>query len=123
MPQQRKDRIGRRGERIARRFLRWRKGCRIIESNWRASRLGELDIVALDGQVLVFVEVKALRPEVPADPEDSVTPDKQQRLRRLAQSFVGQYSLGHLPCRFDVLAVTVRRWPWPAKVVHYKDAF
>lgn len=121
MPLQRKDRIGRRGERIARRFLRWRRGYRIIESNWRC-RLGELDIVALDGQVLVFVEVKTRRSTVPADPEDAVTPDKLQRLRRLAQAFVSQYNLGHLPCRIDVLAVTVSDWPWPAKVVHYKDA-
>jgi len=123
MPEQPKDRVGRRGERIARRFLRWRKGYRIIESNWRPSRFGELDIVALDRETLVFVEVKALRREVPADPEDAVIPEKQQRLRRLALSFVSQYSLSHLPCRFDVLAVTVQRWPWPAKVVHYKDAF
>lgn len=123
MPEQCKDRIGRRGERIARRFLRWRKRYRIIESNWRASGLGELDIVALDGQTLVFAEVKTLRPEVPADPEDAVDPEKQRRLRWLGQAFIGRYDLGHLRCRFDVLAVTLRRWPWPARIVHYKDAF
>ena len=94
-----------------------------MESNWRLPRLGELDVVAVDGQVLVFVEVKARRAHVPADPEDAVTPDKQQRMRHLAQSFVSQYDLGHLPCRFDVLAVTVRPWPRLARVVHYKDAF
>lgn len=121
MPEQRKDRIGRRGERIARRFLRWRRRYRILESNWRPSRLGELDIVALDGRELVFVEVKTRRIDSLALPEDAITPEKKQRLRCLADAFVNQYDLGHLPCRIDVLAVTVRRWPWPARIVHYRD--
>ncbi len=123
MPEQAKDRIGRRGERTARRFLRWRKGYRIVERNWRLPRFGELDIVALDGQVLVFVEVKTRRADALAIPEDAITPDKQQRLRRLAQAFTTQYGLGHLPCRFDVVAVTVRSWPRPGRVMHYRDAF
>ncbi len=123
MPQQHKDITGRRGERIARRFLRWRRGYRIIESNWRSSRLGELDIVALDGQVLVFVEVKSCEEDALTVPEDAITPDKRQRLRQLARTFCGHYGLDHLPCRFDVLAVTLRPWPRPAKVTHYKDAF
>lgn len=123
MPERAKDRIGRRGERIARRFLRWRRGYNIIERNWRRPGFGELDIVALDGQTLVFVEVKTRRADALAVPEDAITPDKQQRMRRLAQAFTAQYGLDHLTCRFDVLAVTVRPWPRPGRVTHYKDAF
>jgi len=123
MPEQAKDRIGRRGERTARRFLRWRQGYRIVERNWRLPRFGELDIVALDGQMLVFVEVKTRRADSLAIPEDAITPDKQHRMRRLAQAFIGQHGFDHLPCRFDVVAVTVRSWPRPSQVTHYKDAF
>ncbi len=121
MPAQAKDRLGRRGERIAGRFLRWRRRYRIVARNWR-TLAGELDLVALDGHVLVFAEVKTRRPDAAALPEDAITPEKMERLRCLAEAFTGRYDLGHLPCRFDVLAVTPRPWPWPARVVHYKDA-
>src|SRR3974377_2504685 len=88
MPQQAKDRLGHRGEALARRFLRWRKGLRIIESNWRQAHLGELDIVALDGTTLVFVEVKTRRDEALAIPEDAITADKPRRLRQRAHACI-----------------------------------
>ncbi len=123
MPEQPKDITGRRGERIARRFLRWRRRYRIIQSNWRSPHLGELDIVALDGRELVFVEVKSRAEHALTVPEDAMTVEKRQRLRQLAGTFCSRYRLDHLPCRFDVVTVTVRPWPRPAQVTHYKDAF
>jgi putative endonuclease len=122
MAVQAKDRLGRRGERIACRYLRWRKGYRILDRNWRFPPMGELDIVALDGQTLVFVEVKTRRADSLAVPEDAITPDKARRLRSLADCFVSRHGFGHLPCRCDIVAVTVRPWPRPSRIAHYADA-
>ena len=64
------------------------------------------DLVAWDGDVLVFVEVKALHSGAP--PEDAVGPRKQKRVMRAAQSYRAQYRLQNATYRFDILAVTAR---------------
>jgi putative endonuclease len=114
--------LGRRGEQAAGRFVR-RLGWDILARNWRHATLGELDIVALDGTTVVFAEVKTRRADAASVPEDAMRPAKRDHLRALAQSFVRQYNLTQLPYRFDVLAVTVRPWPWSCQVVHYANAF
>lgn len=96
--------LGARGEDIAARYLAAR-GYRIRERNFRC-RLGEIDLVAEDGGVLVFVEVKARRSGRFGLPQEAVTPLKQARLRRLAQYYLLTHGGLERPCRFDVLAVT-----------------
>jgi putative endonuclease len=78
-------------------------GFRVIASGYR-TKLGEIDLVAWDGDVLVFVEVKALHSEAP--PEDAVGARKQQRVQRAARSYIAQYRLQDAPYRFDILAVS-----------------
>jgi putative endonuclease len=114
--------LGRRGERTARRFVR-RLGWNILVRNWRHATLGEVDVVALDGMTVVFAEVKTRRADSASVPEDAMRPAKRDHLRSLARAFMRQYNLTRLPYRFDVLAVTVRPWPWPCRVVHYAGAF
>jgi len=95
--------IGRQGETAAARFLR-RRGYRILEQNFRC-QAGEIDIVAEDGGVLVFVEVKARTQEEFGLPQAAVTEGKQRRMVLAAQSFLQQRGIKGVDCRFDVVAV------------------
>ena len=79
-------------------------GFRVIASGYR-TREGEVDLIAWDAEVLVFVEVKALRSGAP--PEAAVGLKKQRRITRAARSYLAQYRLQSSPYRFDILAVSV----------------
>ena len=88
-----------------------------------AKLVGELDLVALDGGTIVFVEVRSTETTDPTRPALSVDAVKQRRLTDLALHFLQQHRLLDRPARFDILAVS-----WPANqrqpaVVHYPDAF
>ena len=96
--------FGRRSEIDGARYLR-SIGYRVVGSGYR-TREGEIDLIAWDGNVLVFVEVKSLQSELP--PEDAVGLLKQQRVMRAAQSYIAQYRLHEASSRFDILAVSVR---------------
>jgi putative endonuclease len=95
--------LGEEGERLARKFLE-RRGYRIIASNYR-TRMGEIDLIAEDGQTLVFVEVKARADDRFGGPACAITPAKQARLARLAQQFLATRPLGPRPCRFDAVLI------------------
>jgi putative endonuclease len=94
--------FGRRAEIQAIDYLR-SLGYRIVASGYRC-KSGEIDVIAWEGDVLVFVEVKARRNVEP--PEDAVGFKKQQRMIRAAQSYISQHRLQEIPYRFDILAVT-----------------
>ena len=112
--------LGQRGEALAARFLR-RRGYRVVARGDR-HKLGELDIVAVDGRTVVFVEVKTRSTDEHGHPSDAVTPDKQRRLTRLALAFLKRHGLLETPARFDVVAIT---WPEHGrpKIEHLKNAF
>jgi putative endonuclease len=95
--------FGRRSEIDGADYLR-SVGYRVIASGYR-TRAGEVDLIAWDGKILVFVEVKALHSTAP--PEDAVGYRKRQRVIRAAKSYIAQYRLQEAAYRFDVLAVTV----------------
>jgi putative endonuclease len=95
--------FGRRSEIDGAAYLR-SVGFRVIASGYR-TRAGEIDLIAWDGSILVFVEVKALHSTSP--PEDAVGYRKQRRVMRAAKSYMTQYRLHEVSYRFDVLAVTV----------------
>ena len=95
-------------EEYAARWLR-QKGWRILHRNVRF-RSGELDIVALDQQQLVFVEVRKRSNPRYVSASASVDIRKQQRLLRAAASFLQRYpQWRNLPCRFDVIAFEPRQ--------------
>ncbi len=113
--------FGTRSERSAARFLR-RLGYRILSRNFSCP-LGELDLVALDGACIVFVEVRSTETEDPLRPAVSVDINKQRRLTDLALYFLQKHRLLDRAARFDVLAVS---WPADAReprIVHYPHAF
>jgi len=96
---------------------------RVLGHNY-ATGLGEIDVVALDGNALVFAEVKTRTPSQLGKPEDAVTPAKQRKLTQLALAFMREHDQADRPCRFDVVAVD-----WPADdegeptIRHYPNAF
>ena len=96
---------GRQGEEMAASYLR-EKGYQIIERNWRCSG-GELDLVAVAGNVLVFVEVRTRRGSRFGLAEESITPAKQSRLIELAETYLQEKSLSAQAWRIDVIAVQV----------------
>jgi putative endonuclease len=95
--------FGKRGEELACGELR-RLGYRILDRRFR-TRCGEIDIVARDGDVLVFVEVKARSSGNFGHPFESLTWQKRYRLSRMAASYLFAKRLGDVACRFDVVAV------------------
>jgi putative endonuclease len=96
--------VGRYGERLAGRHLLAR-GLVLLDRNWRCPS-GELDIVARDGPVLVFVEVKTRRSGRFGVPAEAVGADKARRLRRLAARWLAAHAAGdRREIRFDVVSV------------------
>ncbi len=95
---------GQEGERLAARFLEEQGFC-ILDRNYR-NRLGEIDIVAEDKGVIVFVEVRTLKASAGHPPEETIQWKKQQRISRTAQAYIQHKRLEDRPARFDVIAVT-----------------
>jgi putative endonuclease len=100
----RRRQTGRIGEDAAATFLE-RRGYRIVARNWRC-RSGELDIVAEQGDALVFVEVRTRRPTGTfGTAKESVDYRKQRQVREVAQVYLGQTKRYEAKLRFDVIAV------------------
>ena len=96
---------GQAAEALARQFLEQR-GLRLLAQNWRC-RLGELDLVMLDSDTVVFVEVRYRRYSAWGGAAESVDARKREKLSRAAQHFLQQESRwARHPCRFDVIAIT-----------------
>ena len=99
--------LGKRGEDLACAELE-KRGYVIVDRRFR-TRCGELDIVARDGGVLVFVEVKARSGSNFGTPFESITWKKRQRLSQMAASYLFVRRLAGVACRFDVVAVVERQ--------------
>jgi putative endonuclease len=111
--------LGRRGERIAARRLR-RSGYRLLARNFRAAG-AEIDLIATEGETIVFVEVKTRIGVKAGRPEEAVDMRKQERIRRAARVYLSRYRAHERPVRFDVVAITGQ---WPHRRVELiKDAF
>lgn len=113
--------LGRRGEAAAADFLRG-LGYVILEQTVR-KKSGELDLVALDGRTVVFVEVKSRRSDGRGTPGLAVDVAKQKRLTRAGLAYLKRHRLLEQPARFDVVAVV-----WPVgegkpEVTHFRGAF
>jgi putative endonuclease len=118
--------LGNRAEEICARKL-IQRGWRILDRNWRV-RLGEIDIVAMDGDSLVILEVKAhssLNRSGTTAPVMAVGPQKQRRLRRLASAWLtmARQGRGFENLRFDVVGITFAPDGEVAGYEHLENAF
>ena len=112
--------LGSYGERVAVRALT-EAGLQVLDRNWRC-RDGELDVVAREGDALVFCEVKTRRGTGFGHPAEAVTSAKRRRLRRLARAWLASHDQHAPDLRFDVVAVHVPV-AGPAQVTHLRNAF
>jgi putative endonuclease len=96
------------------------QGLEIVETNYRFGR-GEIDIIAKDGDVLVFCEVKTRYNDQYGPPEYALTPRKQKQIRRVAGGYLYERELRDQECRFDVVAI--RMCGGKPEINHIKNAF
>ena len=99
--------IGKKGEEIAKNYLE-KKNYILLDKNWRSGKYGELDLVVKDEKTneIVFVEVKT-RETSTKDAKELVTPKKQEKLYKLAKSYLYKHRLKDPACRFDVIAIRI----------------
>jgi putative endonuclease len=95
--------LGKTGEDLAVAELE-RRGYAILARRYRTNR-GEIDIVARDGDTIVFIEVKARLTAEFGRAAEAVTRRKQRRLVRMAAEYLARRRLARCPCRFDVVAI------------------
>ena len=111
---------GRRGEDLAHRFLQ-RRGFKVVARNFRSrSGAGEIDLVARDGDALVFVEVKSRRSEEFGTPDRAVDQEKRDTLVHTAREYARRAGIEWRKVRFDIVSVVFTD---PPSLVHSIDAF
>ena len=111
---------GKLGERIAREYLE-KQGYCILDTGAR-TKFGELDIVAREGETMVFVEVKTRRGNMFGRPEDAVDRRKQHHLAACAHAYLYAHKLLAAPFRIDTIAIEMDEATHKAKLRHLKHA-
>ena len=106
---------GKLSERAAGAYLE-QKGYRIIQYNYRC-KIGEIDLIAEDGDTIVFCEVKYRSSERYGTPLEAVGSVKQRKILRCAQYFLMEHGVRDRRCRFDVIGVS------PDRISHIENAF
>jgi putative endonuclease len=96
---------------------------RILSQNWRC-RTGEIDLVAMDGQLLVFVEVRSRSGSAAfGTPQESVNALKQMKVQQAALVYAHRFRLMHLQMRFDVISIRTDREGKLLALEHFPNAF
>ncbi len=113
------------GEKLAAKYLK-NKGYVILDLNFQNNfgrRLGEIDIIARDGEELIFVEVKTREINKYADtlPEENITHLKLMRLAKIADAYIRLKKLDHLDYRFDAISVWLDSKSKEAKIKHIRS--
>ena len=114
-----RQKIGQWGEDLAAAYL-IKKGYSILEKNYRAER-GEIDVIAQDGDMIVFVEVKSSSHNGFGEPEARVDKKKQRQIGKVAAAYLSNHNLNDVDCRFDVIAI--QRIDGIEEIKHIQDAF
>lgn len=113
--------FGNRGERCAAKYLR-RQGMRIL-ARQHSSRYGEIDLIARDGETIVFVEVKTRSSTRGGQPVEAVTREKQSRMTRTALAWLKRRGLLEASSRFDIVALLWPEGTREPEITHYRHAF
>lgn len=112
--------LGKLGEDIVQKYL-CKKKYKITAKRFRLYR-GEIDLVAYDGDTLVFVEVKTRSKGSLGLPEESVNPRKQRQIRKIAEGYLALNNLDEVECRFDVVSLIFDD-EGAYSLSHFEDAF
>jgi putative endonuclease len=120
VPRLARNALGAYGERVAARHL-VTDGMELLDRNWRC-RWGELDLIARDGDALVFCEVKTRRTTQYGGPAEAVIEVKAHRIRRLAAQWMSDTGQHAREVRFDVVAV-LASGAGAAEVEHLRGVF
>lgn len=112
---------GNAAEGIAAEFLT-SKGYKIKKRNFHFGRIGEIDIIAEENDVLVFVEVKSKYSSKYGDPLESITYSKQKKIRKTAEGYIYVNKQYGRECRFDVITVDYSNNKENPKVQHLINA-
>jgi putative endonuclease len=99
-----RQQFGKKSESLAAKHLK-KHGYRILEQNY-CTKLGEIDIIAIDKGTIVFVEVKARRSYLFGHPKFAVTPKKQRKISMVALCYLKETKQDNAKARFDVVAVS-----------------
>lgn len=110
--------LGIEGEELATAFLR-QKGYTILAKNYK-TRFGEIDIIAKDSDVFVFIEVKTRADTTFGYPFEAVNLRKREKIRKVALFFMKKLNK-EVPARFDVLSISMK--DGMQQIAHIKDAF
>lgn len=111
---------GKTAEELAAEYLK-NKGMVIVRRNFHFGREGEIDLIARDGDILVFVEVKSRRSNEFGTPEEGITFAKRKYLRHAAEGYLYVNKLDDCECRFDFVGVDYAKNP--AELRHIINAF
>lgn len=96
---------GKKGEDTAVQYL-LNKGISVLARNYKGDRFGEIDIIAKDGEIYVFIEVKSFKQNSLLDPRAAITEAKQEKIKHAAEIYLEKNDLQQVSCRFDVLKLT-----------------
>ncbi len=113
-------RVGKEGEEFAYNIVK-RMGYKILEKNYRCS-IGEVDLIALDGDVLVFIEIKTRRHSI-GYAKEAVNRKKRKKLLLVASYYMKKKKLYNRKVRFDVIAIQVDSKGKQTKFELIKNAF
>lgn len=111
--------VGKAGEDLAERHLK-RQGYAIVARNYRCP-LGEIDLIAVNKRVVVFVEVKTRRMNSSGTPLEAVNAVKQRRLKRAALHYLNKHHLHDRDVQFDVVGISLHSDP--PTIQHVRHAF
>jgi putative endonuclease len=114
-----RQQFGKESEIQAMKYLK-KRGYRILQQNYR-NRLGEIDIIAKEKNVIAFIEVKAKRSNFYGHPKYAVTPKKQKKISMVALSYLKQTHQMQSSARFDVVTVQFRHQNYEIELI--KNAF
>jgi putative endonuclease len=118
-----KDRqdVGKRGEEIAQDYLQ-QHHYTLVTTNFRC-KLGEIDIIAKDKDVVVFVEVRTVTSAKFGPAYNTVTYPKQKQVKRVALFYISKHNLVNTQFRFDVIGITLNRRTGDYQLDHIQNAF
>jgi putative endonuclease len=112
--------LGRKGEDLAQRYLQ-SAGFKIIARNYRPSGgESEVDLVARDGDITVFIEVKTRSTAEFGTPDRAIGSNKQKHIIRAARRYASRAKIGWNQVRFDTVSIVLSS---PPSIVHQQDAF